>query len=228
MAGPGFAGKAGTGMGSDHPPVTPGLWKFDMHVHSAYSSDSTNEPEAIIASFARTGIIPLVCDHNSTAGSAVVSHGIRQIAPGIPAILAEEIMTAEGEIIGLFLEETVRPYFTAEETIEAIHEQGGLALVPHPFCSWRRGSALRQDALTAVTSCVDIIEGFNGRTLREGENRAAREFAAKAKKPFSVGSDAHLPIDLGRYWLELEPFQTPEELLKSLCAPSVRYPCIGH
>ena len=202
------------------------LWKIDMHVHSIYSGDARNDPEAIIRCFAESGIIPLVCDHNTTAGSAVVSRQLQKLAPDIPVILAEEIMTAEGEIIGLFLNEEIHPFLPADETVELIHDQGGLALVPHPFCSWRTTSALRRDTLAAIAGEVDIIEGFNGRTLRDSENRAAREFAAQIKKPFSVGSDAHIPEDLGRFWLELEPFLTPEALLKNLASPTIRFPLL--
>lgn len=205
-----------------------GLWKFDMHVHSTYSGDSHNTPEAIAGSFEKSSVIPLVCDHNTIAGSAAAGSMIRQIAPEVPVILAEEIMTADGEIVGLFLDEEIPPYLPAAATIDRIHDQGGLALVPHPFCTWRRASALFLGTLDAVIASVDIIEGFNGRTLRDSENQAAREYAARNKKPVSVGSDAHLSADLGRYWLELEPFATPEELRKSLASSSVRYPVLRH
>jgi predicted metal-dependent phosphoesterase TrpH len=202
----------------------PELWKFDMHVHSRYSGDSLNYPAEIVTSYRKTGILPLVCDHNTTAGSTVVCHEIRDLDSLIPVILAEEIMTAEGEIIGLFLSDMVPPYLSAAETIEIVHEQGGLVLVPHPFCSFRTSSALRRDTLVDVIRDIDIIEGFNARTLRDEENSAAREFASQQGKPFSVGSDSHLPQDLGRFWLELEPFVTPEELMRSLTACTVRYP----
>jgi predicted metal-dependent phosphoesterase TrpH len=204
----------------------PGLWKFDMHVHSSYSGDSANDPEAIVTSFRKTGVLSLVCDHNTTAGSAVVYHGIRRLAPDIPEILSEEIMTAEGEVIGLFLSDFVRPYLPARETIDIIHGQGGLVLVPHPFCSFRAGCALWRDVLLEIVHHVDIIEGFNARTPDDWENVAAREFAQRHGRPISVGSDSHLPENLGRFWLELEPFYTPGELMRSLSAGTVRYPVL--
>ena len=219
MSGPG--GESGGRAGCE-----PGLWKFDMHVHTTYSGDSVNDPAAVVRSYRRTGVLPLVCDHNTTAGSVVVYHGIRQQDPGIPAIAAEEVMTAEGEVIGLFLTEEIPPYLPAAETVDLIHDQGGLVLVPHPFCSFRTGSALWRDTLEAIAGRVDIIEGFNGRTIRDEENQAARAFAARHQKPVSVGSDAHLPADLGRYWLELEPFFSPGELMRSLAAGTVRYPVL--
>lgn len=202
------------------------FWKFDMHVHSTYSGDSINSHSVIVTNYRRTGVLPLVCDHNTTAGSVAVCRELQKIAPDIPVISAEEVMTEEGEIIGFFLSEPVRPYLPAAETVEIIHGQGGLALIPHPFCSYRSSSALFRDTLDELITAIDIIEGFNARTLKDAENRAARDYAAGRGRPISVGSDAHTPANLGRYYLELEPFSTPGDLMRSLTAPSVRYPVL--
>ena len=201
------------------------LWKFDMHVHSVYSGDSLNEPRDIVQSFERTGIIPLVCDHNRTAGSEVVCHELREIDAALPVIIAEEIMTQQGEIVGLFLTETVPGFLDIRDTLDLIHGQGGLALVPHPFCFFR-GSTLWEDFRNEAAAQIDIVEGFNGRVVYPKDNAAAREFAARNGKPISVGSDSHRPKDLGRYYLELEPFGSPEGLMKSLRAETVRYPVL--
>jgi predicted metal-dependent phosphoesterase TrpH len=203
----------------------PLLWKFDMHVHSVYSGDSLNEPKDIVESFEKSGVIPLVCDHNRTAGSEVVSHELREIDPELPVIIAEEIMTEQGEIVGLFLNDMVPGFLDIRETLDIIHDQGGLTLVPHPFCYYR-GSTLWEDYRTEAIAAIDIVEGFNARVVFAKDNAAAREFAGRYNKPISVGSDAHRPRDLGRYWLELEPFSTPEELMKSLRSATVRYPVL--
>ena len=71
-------------------------WKFDIHVHSVYSGDSLNEPAMIMERYQKTGVLPLVCDHNRTAGSEAVSHDIRKISPDVPSVLAGEIMTRQG------------------------------------------------------------------------------------------------------------------------------------
>jgi predicted metal-dependent phosphoesterase TrpH len=223
--------KADEGGPAGKPPVSragctrPDLWKFDMHVHSVFSGDSLNEPEMIVNNFQKTGVIPLVCDHNMTAGSEVVSPAIRKIDPEIPEILAEEIMTREGEVIGLFLTGFVPSFLDIRDTMDIIHDQGGLVLVPHPFCSFR-GSTLWEDEGSEAIEGIDIVEGYNGRIARARDNAAAREFAGRHGKPVSVGSDAHRPQDLGKDWLELEPFSTPQELMKSLCAETVRYPVL--
>ncbi len=204
-----LVGDAGLGDDQD-------FWKFDMHVHTWYSGDSVTDPKEIVDLYEKQGILCLVCDHNSTAGSAAVYAEIRKTDPDIPLILSEEIMTASGEIIGLFLTEEVHPYLSAAETVDRIHEQGGLALVPHPFCSYRITSALRADVLDKIIDRVDIIEGYNARVGQDEDNNRARKYAVQHAKPVSVGSDAHTVQELGRCFMELSPFQTPRELLATL------------
>jgi predicted metal-dependent phosphoesterase TrpH len=196
--------------------------RFDMHVHSVYSGDSAIPIAAIIRDFAESGILPLVCDHNTIAGAEKVYDGISSADPDIPRILAEEIMTSDGEIIGLFLEEEIPPFLSAEETLDRIQDQDGLSIVPHPFCSYR-SSVIRPDVLERVIGRIDIIEGFNSRVLDDRNNLAAQQYAARNKKPVSAGSDAHTTVELGRTWIAVPPFSSPQELLRGIPEGTVTY-----
>ncbi|HDR74133.1 MAG TPA: histidinol phosphatase [Methanoculleus sp.] len=189
--------------------------KYDMHVHSRHSPDAATGVRTIARGWTRHGILPLVCDHNTTRGAEKVYACIREKHPDVPAILAEEIMTAEGEIIGVFLTEEIPPFLSAHETLDCIEEQGALSIVPHPFCTYR-SSALTTATLCEVIGRIDIVEGYNARILCQEENRRARDYAALHNKPISVGSDAHTPFELCRNWLELEPFDDPAGLLRSI------------
>jgi predicted metal-dependent phosphoesterase TrpH len=196
--------------------------RFDMHLHSRRSSDSAIPVQSLVKCFERSGILPLVCDHNTLAGSIEVYDRICSAHPDIPRILAEEIMTSDGEIIGLFLEEEIPPFLSAEETLDRIRDQGALSIVPHPFCSYRPG-ALTFYALDRIIDRVDIVEGFNARVIDDRDNLTAREYAARHKKPVSAGSDAHTPLELGRTWLTVRPFFTPQELMRELPDAEVHY-----
>ena len=98
-------------------------------------------------------------------------------------------MTRDGEIIGLFLQEKICPFLSAEEMLDEIREQGALSVVPHPFCSYRL--VLRSDAMESLIDRIDIIEGFNSRVLDDWDNSMARGYAARRGKSISAGSDAH-------------------------------------
>jgi predicted metal-dependent phosphoesterase TrpH len=200
----------------------PGFLRLDMHVHSWYSSDAAIDPVSIIRLWEKKGILSLVCDHNTTAGAEAVYRELTRRCRDIPLILSEEITTAQGEIIGVFLTDEIPAGLSAGETLDRIEEQGAISLVPHPFCTYR-SSALHRETLYDIIGRVDILEGYNARITRAGENEMARECAARYGKPVSVGSDAHTPLELGRCYLEMAPFSEPKDFLASIGEASVRF-----
>ena len=195
--------------------VKDGLLRIDMHVHSSYSRDSVIPAKTIFQCWLKTGIIPLVCDHDTLEGSNRVMKAVHAEDPDLPLLLAEEITTREGEVIGLFLTEEIPPGLSAAETLDLIHGQGGLTLVPHPFCN-HRGKVLRPGARNALAERIDLVEGHNARNLSEAEDRLAVVFACDLGIPFTAGSDAHTTMELGRVWMEVPPFDGPKDLLKGL------------
>ena len=91
-----------------------------------------------------------VTDHNEIEGAFVIQKLARERAPGkLKVVIGEEVKTAEGEIIGLFLKELVPRGMSPEDTVRAIHAQGGLAVIPHPYDIFRR-SVLTDDAIERV------------------------------------------------------------------------------
>jgi len=199
--------------------VDNGLLKCDMHVHSNHSSDSTNDIMDIVRLWENRGILSIVCDHDTIDGSVEVFRKIRKTDRDIPLILAEEILTSEGEIIGLFLTEEISPSLTAAETLDRIRGQGALSIVPHPFSSMRC-TAMGLAVLDSIIERVDIIEGYNGKRMKAGENQMASEYAIIHKKPISVGSDAHSPPELGGCFMNMDRFDGPREFLTNMQRPS--------
>lgn len=191
--------------------------RADLHSHSNYSRDSIIKPEALVDGCLRKGVDCIaVTDHNEIEGAFVIQKLAEQRAPGgLKVIIGEEVKTSEGEIIGLFLKELVPRGMSPEDTVRAIHEQGGLAVIPHPYDIFRR-SVLTDEAIERVKADVDAIEGFNCRNIMGKHDRRAQATAAAAGKPVTLGTDAHSPLELGRATLEIDDFETPQELLQSL------------
>jgi len=199
--------------GSD--PFFDGVLRIDMHTHSSYSRDSIISPMELFEAWKRTGIISLVCDHDTLEGSLRVMRAIHAEDPEVPSVLAEEVTTREGEIIGLFLSEEIPPGLPATETLDIIHGQGGLSLLPHPFSEYR-SHTLEARARNALVEDLDLVEGYNARNILDEEDRLAVVFATGMGIPFTVGSDAHTTLELGRVWMEVPPFESPRELLKGI------------
>jgi len=187
------------------------LIKADLHIHTCYSIDCLTPLERIVARCLELGIdCVAVADHNTIAGALK----LRQIAP-FRVIVAEEIATTAGEVMGLFLSEGIRQGLSAQETISRIRNQGGLVAIPHPF---GRSLFRRDNVLTSmeILSKVDIIEAFNSRTPFSSSIRSAATLTKEQGKAASAGSDAHTLGEIGRAYVEMPEFHGPDDFLNSL------------
>jgi predicted metal-dependent phosphoesterase TrpH len=151
-----------------------------------------------------------VADHDTIAGALK----LKEIAP-FRVIIAEEISTPAGEIMGLFLGEKIPQGFSLQETISRIRSQGGLVAIPHPF---GRVLPWNANALTSaeVLSQVDIIETFNSRTPFSSSIARAETLAKDQGKVASAGSDAHTLGEIGHAYVEMPEFDGPADFLNSL------------
>lgn len=185
--------------------------KIDFHVHTVYSYDGFSTPEQILRVCRHRGITGLaITDHDTMEGALVCQKTLP-----LTVIVGEEVSTRSGHVIGLFLKEVIPPGRSVEETILRIRDQGGLVCIPHPF-DRVRSSYISEAELDAVADQVDMIEVFNSRNLFPVANQQALAFAEKTDRLQSVGSDAHIPSEVGRSYVEMAPFSTPEELLANL------------
>jgi hypothetical protein len=170
------------------------LWA-ELHCHSEYSRDSDIPlPRIIELCQQRKVSIIALTDHNEIAGA----QELQQMAPDwLTVIVGEEITTAEGDVIGLYLKKKIEAGLPIAETIQQIKKQGGLVLLPHPFDRIRR-EAVGGEVLKQIVQDIDALEVFNGRCLWPGDNRRAADFAAKRGLTSFAGSDAHTPGEYGR------------------------------
>jgi len=183
-----------------------------MHTHCEASPDSRT-PIAEQAHAVRAARIDVICatDHNTIDGAL----RLRELADGFRVVIGEEISSRDGEIIGLFLERAVPRDLTGEETIARIHDQGGLAVVPHPF-SFNRRYHMRRAALDRLRSHIDALEVFNAREAIFLNNRSAAAYAREHDLVGTAGSDAHRAAEIGRAYVEMPDFAGRGDFLTSL------------
>ena len=190
--------------------------KADLHIHTKYSLDCNTSLEQIISRCEEIGINCIaIADHGTVEGALK----IQDIAP-FPVIVAEEILTHHGEIMGMFLKEGISSGLSAEETISSIRAQGGLVCIPHPFSVFR-ASALDTNILEEMLEQIDIIEVFNARSLLRRSSAKAQIFAQKYGIPGSAGSDAHTPCEIGNGYVEMPQFNGKDDFLDALAEGKV-------
>jgi predicted metal-dependent phosphoesterase TrpH len=167
---------------------------LDLHVHTFYSLDSRNDPARVIEVARRRGLGGIaVCDHGTVEGARVVA----SLAPtDFLVIPGMEIGTTAGHLLALFIRETIRtrdPF----EAVDAVHAQGGLVVLAHPFA---RGQKVGPDLARRVDAC----EAFNARygpaerAVAPGGALPTVDLAREYGLALTSGSDAHFYWELGR------------------------------
>lgn len=193
--------------------------KADLHVHTKYSVDSNTSLEQIIEHCLRNDINCLaISDHNTITGAL----RLKEMAP-FKVIVAEEILTSCGEIMGMFLTEEIPSKLTIEETIAQIRAQQGLICIPHPYDNLRL-SVSRNDSFEDIMPHIDIVEVFNSRSFSPNNSIKSRQLAEMYNKPASAGSDAHIASEIGRAYVEMQDFTDKESFLAALANGKI----VGH
>jgi predicted metal-dependent phosphoesterase TrpH len=151
-----------------------------------------------------------IADHGTAEGGLE----LQKIAP-FKVIVAEEILTTEGEIMGMFIKETIPSGITPREAVQRIREQGGLVNVQHPF-ETIRGSALKDKFIDEIVDDIDLMEIMNSRSPFPASANKAKAYAEKHNIPGGAGSDAHTIKEIGNAYIEMPDFNGKEDFIEAL------------
>ena len=188
-------------------------YRLDLHVHSERSPDGRMGPEDIARRAMEKGLQAVaLCDHGTGPSFPEAPNGFVFI-PGV------ELATERGHLLGLFVEKPVSGG-TFAESVRAIHEAGGLAVMAHPFEHRRDGRALDD-----ILPLLDGIEVINARADRKNRcaNRMAAELADRTGLLYTAGSDAHVEREIGNAFVCVEAEElTVDALRRALCEGAVR------
>ena len=176
--------------------------KCDMHVHSFESRDCGMSYPRIASCARKKGIgAVVIANHN------VAVPELPDMVDGVRFIPAVEYSTDVGHVLALFVRETVEAegvhpdgkVYPFRETAEAVRRQGGFAVFAHPF-EYRREPP--EDAFDVF----DGIEAYNSRAgyARGGQANELAEKSLREGQFATAGSDAHLPFEVGRSYVELD------------------------
>jgi len=190
--------------------------KVDPHVHTKHSGHATITVPKLESQAKNRRIDCIgITDHDTMGGAFELQECSNQ-----RIILGEEVTTNKGEIIGLFLTKPLtRGKMNPRSALKAIKDQGGLTMIPHPFDHLRKRSLHVLDIILES----DIIEVFNSRTLYKEDNEKAEDLAKDHGLVRAVGSDAHMPMEIGNAYMVMGDFKGPDAFLKRLRSPSTKF-----
>jgi len=165
--------------------------KIDFHVHTVDSGDAHTRPDDL----------PAIIKARGLDGVAVTEHN-KFDPPKLDALIVPgvEVSSRDGHIIALNVRENIPARLPADETIRLIHEQGGVAIIPHPYdpvskCVRLSRLKVRPDAVETVNA--DALSFYISNWL-------ARRDARAYNLPQVGSSDSHIPQTIGDAYTVVE------------------------
>lgn len=220
-------------MASDVSLVHRHLWgdrlmgKADLHIHSTCSDGMASVKEILEYVEHETDLdLIAITDHDMFDGSCRALELAAQRRYRFQVIPGMEVTTLEGHLLALGIARPIRSLQPLARTLEQIHAQGGVAVIPHPM-SWlirsigERGiQRIVNDPSPAIY--FDGIETLNptfaGRVTAEKTRRLNRQLW---NLPETGGSDAHTLRMIGTGTTRF-PGHTVEDFLAALRAHTTR------
>ncbi len=192
--------------------------KADLHLHTDFS-DGLHSPRQVVKSASKAGL-PLIAvtDHDTMEGAfRAHEYSCRRPDLGVQVILGEEISTLNGHVLGLFLTKFIPPRLSSKRTVELIHEQGGLAVLAHPFHLYTGKDSKHPPAIELIHDIpFDGVETVNhGDALSFWSNRKALKALEKMDFAHIGSSDAHNSRFIGMGYTEFQG-SSPEDLRQAI------------
>lgn len=185
--------------------------RAEFHVHTRYSQDSLlNKYLLLLKCKIKKIKLIAITDHNEIMGALKYKDFLKK--HNIEVIVGEEIMTTDGEIIGLYLNKKIEKGLSVEDTIKQIKGQDGLIYLPHPYDEKRYKTVLNSKKQKEHKNDFDFIEIHNGRNISSYFGESQKNIQEKLQIQSIIGSDAHTFIEIGRNYIIME--EPTKETLK--------------
>jgi predicted metal-dependent phosphoesterase TrpH len=186
------------------------MGKADLHVHTNEGDGVDSVRRILDYTQEQTGLDVLaITEHDDlTVALRAREHWARggysfDFVPGV------EVTTLQGHLVALFIEEPVESLRPVEETLDAVHRQGGVCFVPHPM-SWltRSIGPGTLDRVQQQHSAGLWFDGIELATLspptRPFLHRARRLNERCYRLPVVGASDAHFVQAIGSAFTRFE------------------------
>lgn len=190
------------------------MLKIDLHVHTTYSYDALTTPKELVFYAKKRGLDGVaVTDHDRIDGALKIAKETDfLVVPGI------EISSLNGHIIGLNVDELVPAELSVDETLDRIHEAGGIAVACHPI------TFFKESLKGHISSRFDAIEVINASAFPFNYSvRRSGEIASRLGIARVAGSDAHYGPEIGCAYTLVDAGCEVDEVVnavrKGLCSP---------
>jgi predicted metal-dependent phosphoesterase TrpH len=151
-----------------------------------------------------------VTDHNTLAGAIRL---VKAKHKGLIVIPGIEIETLQGHMLALNVTTPIPKKLSASETVERIHEAGGIAVACHPRVIFKMGWSPQ----TFSDVKIDAIEVVNSAAFPFFlSTRLSRRLAKRFSLSETAGSDSHLPQTIGMAYTLINADPKIEEIIQAI------------
>ncbi|MEZ4668781.1 MAG: PHP-associated domain-containing protein [Anaerolineae bacterium] len=176
------------------------MGRADIHMHTT-ASDGFATVKQVLNHITRMGTLDVIAitDHDVMDASLwAYEHRYNYPFDIIPGV---EVSSAEGHVLALWVTHPIPKHMSLKETATAIHKQGGMAILAHPFemivCPDAAIRYFRNPEIVREAG-IDAIEVHNAGAFTPGNNLMARRLATRLKLPIVGNSDGHSLAAIGR------------------------------
>ena len=214
---------------AETPDVPPRLGRADMHIHTIASDGTASAAQILDYVERRTDLdVIAIADHERIEAGLECRRLARERGGRVEVVVGEEVTTRSGHLLGVFLQAQLKRGVRLETTVAEIHEQGGLAIVPHPFSAFTKG--MRKHAIMRVHLSADplvywdALEAYNPSTAGKFGRAGTIRLAAELGLPIVGNSDGHTleTIGTGRTFF---PGSTAEDYRRAVLAGTTTGSC---
>ncbi len=178
-----------------------------MHVHTRYSYDAHVTPKELVKYAKNHGLDGVaITDHNTIDGLREFGR-IKDllIIPGI------EVGTKQGHVLAINVSTLIEAELSFDETIDEIHDAGGLAIVAHPTGFFKGISKGK------LNQSFDAIEVINSSAVPFSlSTRRNRKLAAELNLPQTGGSDAHCAPEVGMAYTRVDSETDLDDIARAI------------
>ena len=183
--------------------------KIDLHVHTCYSEDASTTPKEVVYYAKKNGLDGVaITDHNTLKGAFKLAKKRELII--IPGL---EVATHRCHVLALNVTTQIPPKLGIVETVQRIHDAGGVTVIAHPSVVLKTGLGLEINS----SLNLDAVEVINSSSFPFFlTTHLSHKLAQRLRLPQTAGSDSHHAQEIGTAYTLVKADSNTDDVIEAI------------